>query len=176
MKKLIYISIVLILTACGSKKSLERTEIKTDSTYINSLLLEIKTLKEKETKETKELTTITKPSNSDIEIDNPCDSVTGLLRDLKTKAGNTTVKSENGKLKIVTKCPESIESLLSINQKLERQLELSKTKVDTVFLEATSDVKIEDKKTIYRTPLWAWITIPTLIILCLFLAKKAYLS
>jgi hypothetical protein len=168
MKKLAII-LVVFLTACGSKKSFERTEIKTDSTYINSLLREIETLKEKETKETKELTTITKPSNSDIEIDNPCDSITGLLRDLKTKAGNTTVKSENGKLRIITKCPESIESLLSINQKLERQLELTKAKVDTVFLGSSSDVKIEDKKIIYRMPLWGWFVIIGLAIVCFLL-------
>src|SRR5699024_2869981 len=144
MKKILLLFLIAVLSSCSTKKKIfERNET-------NERRIKTDTIIEK----VKEVDTIYMPSYSDFLIENPCDSVTGRLKDLHVQLGNSNsrieaLKDENGNLKLKL----STEELRSKY----RSDTFIKVVTDTIYKEVFTDRDVEIVK--YRTAMWARILI-----------------
>lgn len=61
-------------------------------------------------------------SQSNVTIDNPCDSLTGLLEKFEIQAGNTKIKSDGSTIKVTSECEEQIHTFKESNSDLKVKL------------------------------------------------------
>lgn len=78
-----------------------------------------------------------------VTIEDPCDSLTGLLREFEIRAGNTTISGRGGSLNINTECDSIIEKYSSMN-KSRKNLLIKIRELESRLAEKTvSEVKEE---------------------------------
>lgn len=91
------------------------------------------------------------PDRSNVTIKNPCDSLTGLLKNIEIKAGNTTIKTVNHDLSVESSCDSIVELYenehTAVSNLLKQIRELTRTS-------GSESVKSIDKE---RTGFVGWI-------------------
>ena len=143
MKYLAIVLVLLITFSCKTKSTLVDTRSTDSTSVVNNTIADTvfmtTIIRDTVFKE------VTQQQNQDVTLNNPCDSITGVLKDFIIKAGNTTIESKNGALKVKTECDEAI----SIYQKNERQSDLLIKELRRMVDEKTKTdmVNIQEKET-----------------------------
>ena len=164
MRYLIILVFAIITFSCRSTKNTVETHTSTvnDSIRLSSLIVTdtVKSIAK----------TIYVPAVANLNIDNPCDSLGNLKPvNVTTSAGNfkATITSIGNKLKVNVK---EIDSLVSVNT----NLKITSKSKDSIIRNLKSkiiDTK-KSKKTIYKPPFWAWISIVVNGLLIFIIIKR----
>jgi len=143
MRKFVGFFILIIFFNCKAKKTV--TEYK-EVIRIDTL----KIIKERE---------IVKRFTDTLNIESPCDSVTGKLKPFKqvvsTSHGKVSIQSNNGNITAITDLKEQVNE-----------------KVKSSKISVKDKTTLKSKKTvIYRTPFWAWLMMPLLFFVGYIVSK-----
>lgn len=90
------------------------------------------------------------PQSSNVVIDDPCDSITGLLRKFEIRAGNTTITSDGSGLSVQTAC----DSIIQINKQktmTESRLLSKIRELESKLKNKETSVKVSEKTGIAGT-------------------------
>lgn len=158
MRQLLFLIVLLIaVSSCRSTKTVTTTTTK-DSTSVIDEKVRVRV----DTFYKEKIIKINVPTESQVQLDNPCDSL-GNLKPINTSIGSGTSKSwiftKDGKLYLKQQTEESRSEFektykakyVQDSLRFERQKKME-----------TSQVK-ETTKIVYRTPQWAWYVLVALI-------------
>ncbi len=155
-KALLYtLSALLLLGSCRTmQETTETNEVTATEEYARLLEKELDSLYTYASQTDSSYTEITPGLDQEVEIENPCDSLTGLLKDMQLKSEGLSIEAKNGKLTIISQCEDAITSYRLITDRQKEHLSQLIETNDSLLKASVKTTAVKSETVI--TKWWSW--------------------